>query len=598
MQFEGGNIYQWLLQDPRWQKLRYWVLKRAGGRCEKCHRPCSHLQIHHWFYGTGYNGKVRKPWDYRPRQLVAVCRKCHVRLHRKDAHKLKGGSSEACETHCGGILSSLRKWLPDAIKSRFQSHFSVRYDLQPNARWTLSQNGNMTIEAIQVCREPVQAMIAKALNAMSFGRFNRQMAANGYDKMFHLFMSIKLVGGPTIRMERNEVISIKQSDTKGAEQMNVPLNGAPITLNTLWQKALQTVGYRIYEYDPIQNNCQKFVNDVLQANQLLTPALQTFIVQRADNLLPMYAQKFGRWTTDLAAKFNHVLFGHGRMGGVWPPGPTAPPPPISIPQVFDDPTWHGQVSASQEWNRHDSASGTTAPGPSDHPEDDYDQWPVIADALPEPGPPSTTVPPPEQKGSGRFRRKGGKYAHSSSSQSRAQQDKQVAEDQAKLTESVQQNLQAVKDFIDAYKNNDEKAAMAIVMELTSKATGNPATAGLIPLLTGTADLITRHTNPLDPNYHKKIRQYLDAAFSVIPVVGPVLENWIAPMQEDKFNAPADSYTGQIIADPSKARKFDGNLWMQDWSHADPTGYWKIKTADQMREYNKKYGTNYTVYGGA
>lgn len=638
MDVEGGNIYSWMLKDPRWLKLRGWVIKRAHGRCERCKQPCNHLQIHHWFYGTGYNGKLKKPWDYRPRQLVACCRKCHVKLHMKQDHKMKGGSDHACYTHCGGsLVSTLKRWLPGAVKSRFQSHFSVRYDLQPFSRATLAQYGDMTIEAIQVCREPVAKMISTALNALSFGRFNKSMAANGYDKMFHLFMSIKMIGGPTIRMERNEVIGIKVSDTKGAEQMMVPLNGAPVKLNTLWQQALAAVGNHIYEYDPIQNNCQRFVNDVLQASSLLTPALQTFIMQRADNLLPMYAQKFGRWTTDLAAKFNHVLWGHGRYkGGVWP---TAPPPSEPWLNVHSPGTitqyqyYPGQSSTqyppqSEEKDAADYEQDLEDMVPTLPPPEAVDpDYPEVYRGFynPEPGPPSTSAPPPEQKGTGiswharnikqglfhpfqtmyRIGRKrdvftgrgfGGKYAHSSSSQSRAQQDKKVAEDQESLTEAIKENMEAVKGFIDAFKAGDEKAGMQIVMELTSKATGNPATAGLIPLLAGTADLISGHTNPMDPDYHKKTRQYLDQAFSIIPVVGPILENWIAPMQQEKFNAPADSYTGQMVADPKNAKKFDGNLWMQDWSHADPTGYWKIKTADEMRAYNQKYHTNYTVYG--
>lgn len=702
----GGNIYQWFLKDPRWQNLRYWVLRRAGGRCEQCGKK-GPLQIHHWFYGEGRNGKVKKPWDYKPRQLTAVCRRCHIRLHHRHQNKLQG---DGLHSHCGGILSTLRRWLPDAVKDRFRSHFSVRYELQPAARKTLAQYGNMNLESVQVCREPIQSGISFALNAMSFGRFNREMAANGYDKMFHLFMSIKLLGGPTVLMERNEVIVIKTSDKKGVEQINVPLNGAPLRLNGIWEKALQAVGTRIYEYDPIQNNCQRFVFDVLAANSLMTPAIQTFTMQKADNLLPMYAQKFGRWTTDMAAKFNHVLFGHGRggvfptapppsedeqdssedpgalsarsnqrsttttvapgdipmssfdyyyrqpgspdyfythdpfaahnrpstsapppeekkgtgwrwqafksgvkqgvrhpfdsirrkKGGVWPPGPgTAPPPPWGANPDS------GDLSIINEFNHEGSATVAPppeliAPGQVLGPEEVH--WDAYMpgdedDDMYDPNY-TTTEPPPESKGSGKFRSRyrGGKYAHSSKGQTRAQQNTIATEDAENLSNAIQEHMDSVKGFINAFKEGDEKAAMQIVMELTSKTTGNPATAGLIPLLAGTADLISRHTNPLDPNYHQKTRQYLDAAFSVIPVVGPILENAIAPMQPEKFNAPADSYTGQIVADPSKARKFDGNLWMQDWKHADPTGYWKIKTADEMRAYNQKYGTHYTVYG--
>lgn len=625
----GGNIYQYLLQDPRWRRLRGIVLNRAGGRCEKCHKRAP-LQIHHWFYGTGYNGKVRKPWDYRPRQLIAVCRKCHVLLHHKHEHRLQGAGAE---THCGGSVWGMLKKIPVAIGNRFKTHFSVRYDLQPWARATLQKYGDQLIESIQACREPIASGINGALNAITFGRFGRQMAANGYDKMFHLFLSIKIQNGPNIRMERNEVISIKLDNDKGAEQVQVPIPGPTITLNQLWQKTLTAVGNRIYEYDPIRNNCQAFVSSVLQANGLLTDAISTFVSQRADNLLPMYAEKFGRWTTDLAAKFNHVLWGHGKgsaafkglkqgfrhpfqtlyrtargrdifgsgMGGVWPPGPTAPPPPEEKEDSYGDfaytpygynlgpvPPPGSTTDAAERYDQHMGDRKFSGPSTTytlsqfDYQSDDKE---------------GTTAPPPDSKGSGSFKRRGGKFrSNGKTYDSRADLDKQNAEDKETLTNAIKQNMESVKGFIDAYKNNDTDAATKIVMQLTSKATGNPATAALIPLLTGTADLISRHTNPMAADYHEKTRQYLDEAFSIIPVVGPILENWIAPKQEEKFNAPSDSYTGQIYRDPSKAKNFSGNLWMQDWRDPWNSSYWKIKTPDEMRAYNAKHGTNYIVYG--
>jgi hypothetical protein len=61
-----------LYRDPRWQKKRLEVLERAEWCCQTCGESELELQVHH-----GYYEGTRKPWEYEPWSLFALCDKCH-----------------------------------------------------------------------------------------------------------------------------------------------------------------------------------------------------------------------------------------------------------------------------------------------------------------------------------------------------------------------------------------------------------------------------------------------------------------------------------------------------------------------------------------
>lgn len=58
------------MESAEWQLARAPVLKRAGGRCERCGRR-ARLDVHHKTY-------VRRGHEL-PTDLVALCRRCHER---------------------------------------------------------------------------------------------------------------------------------------------------------------------------------------------------------------------------------------------------------------------------------------------------------------------------------------------------------------------------------------------------------------------------------------------------------------------------------------------------------------------------------------
>ena len=70
------GTYKRYLRTEHWRKLRFEVLKRSGGQCERCgYRPWKRgvLQVHH----KTYDNVGHETAD----DLICVCAKCHMELH-------------------------------------------------------------------------------------------------------------------------------------------------------------------------------------------------------------------------------------------------------------------------------------------------------------------------------------------------------------------------------------------------------------------------------------------------------------------------------------------------------------------------------------
>lgn len=96
---------------------------------------------------------------------------------------------------------------------------------------------------------------------------------------------------------------IKRVPTK--DFMVVDLKGKKITFGDFINNAVSSVGNSIYLYDHENNNCQKFVSDLLRANGLMTPELNKFINQDVKAILstsPEFTFTIARFATETKAK--------------------------------------------------------------------------------------------------------------------------------------------------------------------------------------------------------------------------------------------------------------------------------------------------------
>lgn len=80
----GGPLRRWryrrYLRSEHWRSLRRQVIRRSGGRCERCGRS-GRLEVHHVTY-------VRRGREL-PSDLQVLCRDCHDEAHEKTAQGKK-----------------------------------------------------------------------------------------------------------------------------------------------------------------------------------------------------------------------------------------------------------------------------------------------------------------------------------------------------------------------------------------------------------------------------------------------------------------------------------------------------------------------------
>jgi len=185
----------------------------------------------------------------------------------------------------------------------------------PHVRNFLERRGDIKIVEMKVCRKPVSGTITKIVNWVSGGKFEENLRAANYDAIFHLFIWARLQDGQILRIEKNHVVEITQTFPTRAPSVPVPLGGADVSTLSLFTKAEARVGSKqLWLYDVRDNNCQKFVRDMLQSSGLWNAALQTFAMQDVPAILRGIegVGKGAKTITDLAGRLDVLLSGRGK----------------------------------------------------------------------------------------------------------------------------------------------------------------------------------------------------------------------------------------------------------------------------------------------
>ena len=202
------------------------------------------------------------------------------------------------------------------IQDRISAFAHGRYNAPPGFIDFLKKYGGYIIQSVVVCRKPVQSVIQGVLNAVSFGRFEREKKKLGYDDMYHLYLQLTIVNpaNPQHRVqvtaEKNHVVQVHTSHSSCPQSVTVSVPSGK-TVFDLFDRASDLQGNAFWQYDPISNNCQVFAKTVLEANGMLNPNAESFILQPAKSLLSSEAQKFASSVTDLAGRLDALVLGAG-----------------------------------------------------------------------------------------------------------------------------------------------------------------------------------------------------------------------------------------------------------------------------------------------
>ena len=193
----------------------------------------------------------------------------------------------------------------------------IRNNYPPAARHMLAKYAKATVDNVIIRREPIASLINTALNFISLGKWNEVRAKLNFDKLFHLSMVVQLRNpNAYLVVEKNEVINISDKFKMRSDRMEYITVPVPCCVN-FWdfmRKAQEAKGDSFFQYDAFTNNCQMFIDGILNANGINTPEVQQFVLQDVTNLLsdlPEYIQPFARLTTNIAGVADTILQGQG-----------------------------------------------------------------------------------------------------------------------------------------------------------------------------------------------------------------------------------------------------------------------------------------------
>ena len=154
------------------------------------------------------------------------------------------------------------------------------------SRHTLEKYGNDLIIGLNIARTPLNKTVEGAINTISLGKFEQLKQKYNYDQFCHLSLIVELQNTPQrIIIEKNEVIHIapltsSSSLNNKTEYLTLNLKKQLITLNQLIENTRNIMGEsRFYDYSGLENNCQVFIGNILNANNLNSHNANEFLYQ-------------------------------------------------------------------------------------------------------------------------------------------------------------------------------------------------------------------------------------------------------------------------------------------------------------------------------
>jgi len=215
----------------------------------------------------------------------------------------------------GNTIVHKTKEATNTVKHYVNAVVKGRNDYPPKVRSILEQKGAKIIDGITICRTPVPGILTGALSALSGGAFGKALQNAPYDKLYHLFIRIKLDDGSVVSLEKNEVINMDidppiPKDTDQKQVSNVPRG---IVVDGLLEGARRIQGGKFFGYSARDNNCQDFILAVFNGSNIGNEEDRAFIKQDTKQLFGdnVALRKISNTVTDLGGIVNTITTGAG-----------------------------------------------------------------------------------------------------------------------------------------------------------------------------------------------------------------------------------------------------------------------------------------------
>ena len=208
------------------------------------------------------------------------------------------------------IYESVKKGATKIIQRIKETLGGPRAGPSPAVRGWLDKFGDFEITDITVCKKPVETMVSSVLNWISGGKLKENMKRMSYESLMHLYCIVSLKDGPTVKIEKNQVIEIKPSTDMGKEKLKTSA-GSTVQARMAAGERKQGVD-AFWKYDAVRANCQDFTLAFLGET---SPDVRAFIKQDVGETLKDmgYFEKAAKVLTDVAATADVALNGAGRL---------------------------------------------------------------------------------------------------------------------------------------------------------------------------------------------------------------------------------------------------------------------------------------------
>ena len=189
-------------------------------------------------------------------------------------------------------------------------------DNKPTARFEnyLDQNKDKKIESISVGKIPLSKGISTALYVLSGGKSAQKMKELDYDELYHQYMIVKYKDGTIRKIEKNAVVEEGKPNQKELDNLHFTL---PVKKDLTLKEMMDTASYNdstYWKYDSGEKNCQIFIKNSLERNNLIQPLETGKILanpkaQEIINTLPAPIRGLPLVITNLASSLDAVYYG-------------------------------------------------------------------------------------------------------------------------------------------------------------------------------------------------------------------------------------------------------------------------------------------------
>jgi hypothetical protein len=244
----------------------------------------------------------------------------NVKLLRK--HPVVGaGVISDLKSAASRVVDKVKDTAASVVEKVKSALFFTPNKIPGNAQTKINKYKDMTIKTIYIFRQPIQGVLKKIANWISGGEYQKKIESLGYTDAFHLFSVVEFTNGKYIVLEKNQRINMKStSGPPSSDCITIKISND--TLGQLFEKGLKSMGdHDFFQYSADNNNCQKFLNELLKANGYGSAATTKFIMQDAKGIFDSFTkgQKAAiQGATDLGGKIEQVVTGQGVLGSLKP----------------------------------------------------------------------------------------------------------------------------------------------------------------------------------------------------------------------------------------------------------------------------------------